>query len=72
MSDASKVKNIEFVQPMDGENLSKHESQFLMGYRIVDEEAWDPITKEILFDNDDSRKLQSCQNCFPVKMVFFL
>ena len=53
MSDAAKIKNIEFVQTMDGANLSKHESHTLMGYCIVDEEAQDPITKQILFCGND-------------------
>ena len=70
MSDAAKMKNIEFVQAMDEANLSKHESHTLMGYLIVDEEARDPITNKILFDDNGSGKLQSCQYYFPVKMVF--
>ena len=70
MSDVAKMKNIEFVQAMDRANLSKHESHTLMGYRIVDTEARDPITKKILFDDNGSGKLQSRQYCFPVKMVF--
>ena len=70
MSNAAKIKNIEFVQAMNGVNLSKYESYTLMGYCIVDEKAPISITKKILFDDDCSGKIQSRQYCFPVKMVF--
>ena len=70
MPDAAKIKNIEFIQAMDRANLSRHESHTLMGYCIVDEEAQDPITNKILFDDNVSGKLQSCQYFFIVKMVF--
>jgi hypothetical protein len=64
LSEEAKIRKVEIAITVDGAPLDD------IGFKVCDKDAVDPITKKIIFnDDDDGPNIQSGKFCFPVAII---
>jgi hypothetical protein len=73
LGELAKHETVKMAITVDGEKLDDKVHHMTIGFKICDKRVWDPITGELIFDDNlpDGKEgnIQSAEWCFPVMVI---